>query len=308
MSRKNRRPSPAAASPSGAAAGTYEISTGTAELVPDDFYPDAWTLMINGVPSSHVQIGRPDVLEFEYMRWIAAIVEQQVASHLDPASLRVTHLGGAACSMARYFAHLWPKSRHTVVELDANLAAYVREWFDIPRAPTVKIRVGEAGEVTRGFYPASREVIIRDVFAGAKTPASLTTPSFFRAVHDALVPGGLYVANCGDYSSLIATRAELAGMAEVFDHVAVIADPPMLKGRRYGNIILIGSDRELPAEGSPEAASLARVLLGGAVPAHYKDETWTRALFRGTAPRTEENQGNDAAQPADPPGEGPDPR
>ncbi|QGU04383.1 spermidine synthase [Corynebacterium comes] len=286
MTPKNRRSSPTTPT-TGAVAGTYEISTGTAELVPDDFFPDAWTLMINGVPSSHVQIGRPEVLEFEYMRWIAAIVEQQVASHLDPDSLRVTHLGGAACSMARYFADLWPKSRHTVVELDARLAAYVREWFDIPRAPTVKIRVGEAGEITGDFYPASREVIIRDVFAGAKTPASLTTPSFFRAAHAALIPGGLYVANCGDYSSLMATRAELAGMAEVFDHVAVIADPPMLKGRRYGNIILIGSDRELPAEGSTGAASLARVLLGGAVPAHYKDEAWTRALFRGTAPRAD---------------------
>ncbi|MDO5670009.1 MAG: fused MFS/spermidine synthase [Corynebacterium sp.] len=280
--RKNHADSPS----TGAAEGTYEISTGTAELVPDTFHPDAWTLMINGVPSSHVQIGRPDVLEFEYMRWIAAIIEQQVDSRFDPASLRVTHLGGAACSLARYFAHLWPSSRHTVVELDAKLADYVREWFDIPRAPTVKIRVGEAGEVTRGFYPGSREIIIRDVFAGNRTPLDLTTPEFFRAVHAALTPGGLYISNCGDYSSLIGTKTELAGMAEVFEHVAVIADPPMLKGRRYGNMILIGSDHELPAEGSIAAAQLARVLLGGAVPAHYKDERWTRALFDGTLPRT----------------------
>jgi len=293
-SRRNRK-NPTDTPSTGAAEGTYEISTGTAELVPDTFHPDAWTLMINGVPSSHVQIGRPDVLEFEYMRWIAAIVEQQTDAHFDPATLRVTHLGGAACSLARYFAHLWPQSRHTVVELDAKLAELVREWFDIPRAPTVKIRVGEAGEVTRGFYPGSREVIIRDVFAGNRTPLDLTTPDFFRAVHSALTPGGLYVSNCGDYSSLLGSKTELAGMAEVFDHVAVIADPPMLKGRRYGNMILIGSDAELPAEGSPEAAQLARVLLGGAVPAHYKDERWARALFDGTVPRTLDTRHDGAA-------------
>ncbi|MCS5479021.1 fused MFS/spermidine synthase [Corynebacterium sp. YIM 101645] len=274
----------------GAAAGSYEIDSGIAELVPDTFLPDAWTLMINGVPSSHVQIGRPDVLEFEYMRWIAAIVEQQVAAHHDPSTLRVTHLGGAACTMARYFADLWPKSRHTVVELDSELAQYVRQWFDIPRSPTVKIRVGEAGEVTAGFHPASRDVIIRDAFAGARVPLHLTTPDFFRDVQNALAPGGLYVANCGDFHSLIATKTELAGMAEVFAHVAVIADPPMLKGRRSGNMILIGSDHELPEEGSPEAAGLARVLLGGAVPAHYKDERWTRDLFSGTAPRRLDNR------------------
>lgn len=293
-SRRNRT-RPADTPTTGAAAGTYEISTGTAELVPDTFHPDAWTLMINGVPSSHVQIGRPDVLEFEYMRWIAAIVEQQTDARFDPTALRVTHLGGAACSLARYFAHLWPQSRHTVVELDAKLADHVREWFDIPRAPTVKIRVGEAGEITRGFYPGSREVIIRDVFAGNRTPLDLTTPNFFRAVHSALTPGGLYVSNCGDYSSLLGSKTELAGMAEVFDHVAVIADPPMLKGRRYGNMILIGSDAELPAEGSPEAAQLARVLLGGAVPAHYKDERWARALFDGTVPRTLDTRHDGAA-------------
>ncbi|GAB2507096.1 spermidine synthase [Corynebacterium atrinae] len=259
--------------------GSYEISTGTAELVPDDFYPDAWTLMVNGVPSSHIQIGRPDQLDFEYMRWMAAIIEDVVS---DPSSVRVTHLGGAACSMARYLAHVWPSSRHTVVELDAKLAAYVREWFDIPRAPTVKIRVGEAGEVTRGFHPASRDIIIRDVFSGAVTPQSLSTPSFFRAVHTSLSAGGLYVANCGDHPDLSNAKAELAGMAEVFEHVAVIADPAMLKGRRYGNIILLGSDAELPGEGA-----LARRLLGGAVPAQYKDEAWTRAFFSGARPHPE---------------------
>ena len=107
--------------------------------------------------------------------------------------------------------------------------------------------------------------------------------------------GHVYVANCGDHSDLSNAKAELAGMAEVFGHLAVIADPPMLKGRRYGNMILIGSDAELPAEGSPEAAQLARVLLGGAVPAHYKDERWARALFDGTVPRTLDTRHDGAA-------------
>ena len=113
----------------------------------------------------------------------------------------------------------------------------------------MKVRVGRPG--TRGFCPGSREVIIRDVFAGNRTPLDLTTPDFFRAVHSALTPGGLYVSNCGDYSSLLGSKTELAGMAEVFDQVAVIADPPMLKGRRYGNMILIGSDAS--GRGSPES-------------------------------------------------------
>lgn len=291
MGRKRRGGQPdgqATGESTGPRPGTWEISTGTAELVADDFLDEAWTLQVNGVPSSHVVLGRPRELAFEYMRWIAACMEGFVDAHLDPDALRVTHLGGAACTMARYFADVWPRSRHTVVELDAKLAALVREWFDIPRAPTVKIRVGEARAVTDGFVPASRDVIIRDVFSGAVTPRPLTTVEFFRAAHASLAPGGLYVANCGDHSDLTGAKAELAGMAEVFDHLSVVADPPMLKGRRYGNIILIGSDRELPAEGSPEAAAIARHLLGGAVPAQVKDESWTRRFFSGARARRDE--------------------
>jgi spermidine synthase len=261
--------------------GNYEISTGKAEVVADEFRSDAYVLYVNGVPSSHVAIGRPRDLDFEYMRWLAAAIEHFVDAHLDPTRLRVTHLGGAACTMARYFADVWPESRHTVVELDDKLAAYVREWFDIPRAPTVKIRVGEARRVTDSFKPATRDVIIRDVFAGQTTPESVATLEFFRSAHSSLAPGGLYISNCGDRSDLRFAKAELAGMAQVFEHVAVISDPAMLKGRRYGNIILLGSDTPLPAEGSPEAAALAKPLLAGAVPAQYKDERWTREFFSG---------------------------
>lgn len=261
--------------------GNYEISTGKAEVVADEFRSDAYVLYVNGVPSSHVSIGRPRDLDFEYMRWLAAAIEHFVEAYLDPARLRVTHLGGAACTMARYFADVWPESRHTVVELDDKLASYVREWFDIPRAPTVKIRVGEARRVTDSFKPATRDVIIRDVFAGETTPESLTTLEFFRSAHSSLAPGGLYAANCGDRSDLRLAKAELAGMSQVFEHVAVISDPAMLKGRRYGNIILLGSDTPLPAEGSAEAAALAKPLLAGAVPAQYKDERWTREFFSG---------------------------
>lgn len=66
-------------------------------------------------------------------------------------------------------------------------------------------------------------------------------------------------------------------MAEVFEHVAVIADPAMLKGRRYGNIIIAGSDT--PLDRNP---SLARDLLGGAVPAHLWDDTQVRRFAAGS--------------------------
>jgi len=230
----------------GAVAGVYPISTGEAELVPDGYHSDGWLLLINGVQSSHVIVGQPRMLDFEYMRWIAAVLDSHIQTHLNPEKLRITHLGGGACSLARYCADVYPNSRNTVVELDAKLAEYVRDWFDIPKSPRVKIRVGDAGTITRSFAPASRDVVIRDVFALDKTPAELTGVNFVRTVDNSLGPGGLYILNCGDDRALNAARAEAAALLEVFEYVSIVADSAMLKGRRRGNIILAGSHVPLP--------------------------------------------------------------
>ena len=253
----------------------HEIDTGIAEVLHE---PDgSMVLLVNGVPSSHIVPGDPERLDFEYMRWIADFLDSAYPD-ADKPKARLTHLGGAACTMPRYFASKWKGSRNTVVEIDAELAILARELFDIPRAPAVKIRVGDAREVTDTFKPETRDVIIRDVFSSATTPRSLTTVEFYENVRASTSNSGLYVANCGSHADLKEAKEELAGMCEVFPHVAAIADPPMLKGRRYGNIVLIGANQ--PIEASPQ---LTRNLLMGAVPAPFKGEAWCRAL--ATTPR-----------------------
>lgn len=259
---------------------TYQIDTGEAEVHHE---PDgSMVLLVNGVPSSHIVPGEPQRLDFEYMRWIADFLDS--VQHRDASDQarwpkpRLTHLGGAACSLPRYFADAWPGSRNTVVEIDGRLAELARELFDVPRAPAVKIRVGDAREVTDSFKPATRDVIIRDVFANAVTPRELTTVEFYGSVWASISETGVYVANCGSRADLKEAKEELAGMFEVFPHVAAIADPPMLKGRRYGNIVLIGANT--PIEANPQ---LTRNLLQGAVPAQFKGEQWARSL--ATTPR-----------------------
>lgn len=126
----------------GPAEGIYDIDTGTCELVKDRYLPDGWVLEVNGVPSSHIDLADPTLLEFEYMRWIAQLLESQ---RPRDERLRVLHLGGGACSMARYLAATYPNARQVVVEIDGRLAELVRDWFDLPRAPLLRIRVGRRG-------------------------------------------------------------------------------------------------------------------------------------------------------------------
>lgn len=260
----------------------HEIDTGVAEVLHE---PDgSMVLLVNGVPSSHIVPGDPTRLDFEYMRWIADFLDAACPDEAKPKA-RLTHLGGAACTLPRYFAHAWPGSRNTVVEIDSELAVLARMLFDVPRAPAVKIRVGDAREVTDAFKPATRDVIIRDVFSSATTPRTLTTVEFYAAARASLSERGFYIANCGSHADLKEAKEELAGMVQVWPHVAAIADPPMLKGRRYGNIVLVGANR--PLEATPE---LTRALLMGAVPAQFKGNQWCRKLAAQGQPRRDKAQ------------------
>jgi spermidine synthase len=246
-----------------------------AELIRDRDNPDGYLLMINHVESSHIDLSDPRHLEFEYMRWIASIVEDH-----QPAAMpmRVLHLGAAACSLARYLITGRPGSQHLAVDTDAELARLVREWFDLPKAPGLRIRVGDARAVTESLPDAGHSVVVRDVFAGAVTPAPLITVEFARQAQRVLRPGGLYVVNCADTLDLRLVRSEIATFARVFDHLAVVADPPMLKGRRRGNVIIAGSDAPIGG------AALTRDLLGGAVPAQLWEAARVREFAKNTEP------------------------
>ncbi|WP_248763068.1 spermidine synthase [Pseudarthrobacter sp. SSS035] len=272
--------------PEGPVEGVYYVDTGDCELIADQDNSNGWLLKINGVMSSHIDLADPLFLDFEYMRWMAALIE----SRWPPKSgkggtkaaaptaggaekLRGLHLGGGACSLARYFHTAYPDARQVVVELDGKLAGYVRGWFDLPKAPLLRLRVGEAREVTETLTPDSRDFIIRDVFAGSLTPRPLTTAEFNDHIKRVLSPGGIYVVNSGDAPDLKNAREDAATIAAAFAHTVIIADPSMLKGRRYGNMVMAGSDT--PLDGDPQ---LARRLLGGAVPAHIWNDAQVRAF------------------------------
>jgi len=87
------------------------------------------TVLLNGVPSSHLDLVDPTRLDFEYMQQMAAVIDR----FGEPgAPLRVIHLGAAGCTMARYVQAVRPGSHQLAIELDARLAELARTWFDLP--------------------------------------------------------------------------------------------------------------------------------------------------------------------------------
>lgn len=240
--------------------GPVPIATGTAEVQrsPDD--PDAVTLLVNGVPSSHLDLADPERLDFEYMQQMAAVLDHLPTGD-GPA--RLVHLGAAGCAMARWAHARFPGSRQVAVDLDPELVQLVRAWFDLPRSPALRLRAGEARAELATLPDGGADAVIRDVFAGDRTPAHLTTTEFVQDVARALRPGGVYLANCADRPPLALARAEAATASAVFRHVAVVAEPAVLKGRRYGNVVVVATDDPDLLDG----AGLARDLRSLAVPA-----------------------------------------
>ncbi|MGV8965438.1 MAG: spermidine synthase [Cellulomonas sp.] len=262
-------------------AGPLPVTTGTVELHRDVGDPTGVTVVLNGVASSHLDLADPTRLDFEYMQQMAAVIDRLG----EPgAPLRVVHLGAAGCTMARYVQAVRPGSHQLAIELDATLVVLVRTWFDLPRAPLLKLRAGDARAELAGLPSASADVIIRDVFAGALTPDHVTTIEFTRDVARVLRPGGIYLANCADRPPLDLARAEVATLRTVFADVAATAEPGQLRGRRYGNLVLAGTDRP----GLLASADLARAVRSLPAPTrllHGKD----LAAFAGHAvPRVDD--------------------
>jgi spermidine synthase len=253
----------------------------TVELLGDLDRPGAWMLLIDGTPQSHVDLDDPGHLEFEYMRRLGHVVDLAAP---PGAPLRVLHLGGGGLTLARYTAATRPGSTQLAVEADAQVADLVRQRLPlrqpsratVNRAPAgrarpnqagrIRVRVADAREVLAQQPAGSFDLVVADVFAGARTPAHLTSAEFARLAARALTPGGVFAENIGDGPPLSHARARIATVQSVFGSVCVLAEGPVLRGRRFGNLVVVAAGHELPvAELTRRAAAdpfPARVLAG----------------------------------------------
>lgn len=221
------------------------VPTGTVHLTRET---DGGVLVeVNGVPSSY-QHPDPSHLVFEYMRWMqTALVEVAELRGSDLPLREIAHLGGGGCSLPRAFAARWPRAHQVVVELDAHLAEQARSWFDLPRAPALRIRAGDAADALASWREDRFDVLVRDVFAGDRTPPRLRSAQAARDAARVLRPGGTYLVNSAGSRALRASLAdEITTLRTAFAHVGVIAEPGVLAGRRRGNCVLVASDVAAP--------------------------------------------------------------
>jgi spermidine synthase len=268
---RRTRPTAAAFEPQ---PGGYELTFGTAELLRDLDTANGWLLLVNGVPSSYVDLDDPLHLEFEYVRWTADVLDVIAA---PPAPLEMVHIGGAGCTLPRYVAATRPGSRQLVFERDARLVDLARSQLQLRTSPQLRLKAVDGRQALRRRRSDSADVVIRDAFSGPVVPAELAAVEFIRDVRRVLRAGGAYVVNTADRTPLTWLRAEAATLLAVFSHVALVTEPAVLRGRRYGNAVLVGTAGQLPLD------ALARRLSTGPAPARVLSTARVRQLVRDAA-------------------------
>ncbi|MFD0109397.1 spermidine synthase, partial [Streptomyces sp. NPDC127164] len=110
----------------------------------------------------------------------------------------------------------------------------------------------------------SADVLVADVFGGSRVPAHLTSVGYAGAAARVLRADGVYVANLADTAPFGFLRSQLATFASLFAELAIIAEPGVLRGRRFGNIVLVAAHRPL------DTAALARRTAADAFPARVE--------------------------------------
>ncbi|MFI9201387.1 spermidine synthase [Streptomyces sp. NPDC053048] len=266
-----------------------DVDWGTAKLMPDVDRARAWLLTLDGAPQSYVDLEDPTHLEFEYARRLAHVLDT-VAEPGRP--LDVLHLGGGALTLPRYVAATRPGSRQRVVEGDRGLIALVAEHLPLPEGSGIEVRAADARAALEAAPDASADMIIGDVFGGSRVPAHLTSLEYARTAARVLRPGGHYAANLADGAPFDFLRSQVATYAAVFEHLCLIAEAPMLRGRRFGNAVLVAAHTELPV------AALARRAAADAFPARVEDGEALARFAAGAVPVSDA----DAVGSPEPPG------
>ncbi len=195
------------------------------------------TVVVDGQPQSAVDLDDPERLDFEYVQHLALGVDA-----LCPAGrLRVTHVGGAGLTLARWVQATRPGSPQIVLEPDSHLTEQVRRELPLPRGHRIRVRPVDGATGVATLAEDSADLVVVDAYAGGRVPPELATLEWWSDVDRVVTPGGLALANVADEPGLHYAARVAAGARAAFGNVALLGLHEVLKGKRFGNLVLVAS-------------------------------------------------------------------
>lgn len=254
----------------------------TATINDDRFVPGSLLLTIGDTPQSHLNVGRPEVLQFEYIRRIGHVVD---LTRQPAAPLTALHLGGGALTLPRYLEATRPGSRQQVIEWEPELIDLVRRHAPWDPSWSIRIRYGDARQMLDRLPAGLRDscdVIVVDLFAGDHTPAHLTSTGFYESALRYLNPTGVLVVNVVDGPGQKFARSQWATLSALCGFVGVVGEASIVRGRRFGNLVTIATKTFSEPSWWPELSRL------GPHPSATLSGTKLAHLISGHAPVTDQ--------------------
>jgi spermidine synthase len=253
---------------------------GVAKLMPDVDRERAWLLTVDGAPQSYVDLDEPTHLEFEYARRLGHVLDLAAE---EGRPLDVLHLGGGALTLPRYLAATRPGSRQDVVEADRGLLDLVADHLPLPPDAAIALHTADARAWLEAAPDDSADVLVADVFGGSRVPAHLTSLAYAREAERVLRADGVYLANLADTAPFAFLRSQLATFAALFEELVLVAEPAVLRGRRFGNAVLVAAHRPF------DTAALARRTAADVFPARVEHGRGVRRFTGDARPVTDED-------------------
>lgn len=217
-----------------------------AQIVPDPEREHGYTLVLDALPHSYVDLEDDAHLEFDYMRMFGDVLSV-AAPEGEP--LDTLHLGGGALSLPRYLDETRPGSTSRVLEIDPMLADLAERQLGYEPTEAIEVVTADARLALEEQPDAAFDVVVGDTFAGLAVPWHLTTAEVAAEVSRMLAPEGLYTVNLIDRPPMDFLRAKAATLDAVFDHVAALGAPERFAEDEGGNVVLVASHAPLDLEG-----------------------------------------------------------
>src|SRR3954468_2743185 len=125
--------------------------------------------------------------------WDGFLVDPRTALRAPPRHLAI--LGNAAGTTARAYGHYFPATAIDAVEIDPEVTAIGRRYFDL-RAPHLRTFAEDARPYLRRTGERYDAIFV-DAYRQPYIPFYLATSEFFRLCRSRLTPGGVVVINVG---------------------------------------------------------------------------------------------------------------
>lgn len=201
-----------------------------------------YTLLLDDITHSYVDLDDPTHLQYDYVNWIANAIEV-----MNPGDkpLDVVFVGGGGFTLPRWLLATRPGSSAKVLEVDEELIEFDEERLGLEPTPGLEIEAADARIGMLDVPDKSADVVVGDAFGTYAVPWHLATTEWVEEIERVLKPNGLYALNVIDLGTLELMRAEAATVLDAFNHVRMVSfgsDEEALGG----NGVLLASDRKIP--------------------------------------------------------------